>query len=354
MEERQINFGSFIGEQLAAKLHILPLTLFMGDEKFSFGGIAGVATWPEFRRAGHINHLLKQSFVEMKERGYSLSMLHPFLIKFYRKFGYEVTNYTYRYDLTPNDIATYHSTGNCKRVTFEREKDTIKKLYEATASEYSLMMDRDDWWWRKRVISDKDTIILYYNEAGEALGYLIANINDSHLRVEEMVYQSTDACRALLQWVKNHDSMIDTITLIGQPNQSIAFYLDNPRIPLTKKAYFMTRIIDFAAFIKDYPYFTVEENVQIAFQVEDIHAPWNSGNWLVTIQENHCKHVEKVDHAIDGDITFAMDINGLTALLLGSESLENLHRFGVIQVEEKTVKWNDITAVNETHLLDYF
>lgn len=354
MEERQINLGSFIGEQLAAKLHILPLTLFMGDNKFSFGGIAGVATWPEYRRVGHINHLLKQSFVEMKARGYSMSMLHPFLIKFYRKFGYEVTNYTYKYDLTPNDIATYRSTGICKRVTFENQKDTIKKLYEATASAYSLMMDRDDWWWRKRVISEKDTIILYYNEAGEVLGYLIANINNSHLRVEEMVYQTADACLSLLQWIKNHDSMVETITLIGQPDQSLAFYLDNPRITLTKKAYFMTRIIDFAAFIKNYPYFTVEENVQIVFQVEDEYAPWNSGNWLVTIQENQCKQVEKIDQTIEADIMFSMDINGLTALLLGSESLENLHRFGVLQVEEKTVKWNDITAIKQTHLLDYF
>ncbi|MFB1051905.1 enhanced intracellular survival protein Eis [Paraliobacillus sp. JSM ZJ581] len=354
MQKREINLGSFVDNQLAAKLHILPLQLFLGDEKLEFGGVAGVATWPEFRRTGHIHQLLMRSFAEMKEQGFTLSMLHPFLIKFYRKFGYEVTNYTYKYDLTPKDIPTYQTAGFCKRVAFEQEKATLKKLYKDEASQYGLMMNRDDWWWEKRVISEQDTIIIYYNRAGDALGYLIADINASHLRIKEFVYQSIDACQGLLQWLKNHDSMVNSITLVAQPNHSFAFYLDNPRIPLIKKAYFMSRIIDFSGFMKKYPYITAKEKVRLLFKLEDEHASWNNGKWLITFEDRKCKQVEKVDQATNVDINFEANINSITALLLGSESLENLQIFGKIIVKEEKIRWDDISQINKPHLFDFF
>ena len=54
------------------------------------GGIAGVATWPENRRQGHVSTLLKHALQEMKSKGQTLSFLHPFSIPFYRKFGWEL------------------------------------------------------------------------------------------------------------------------------------------------------------------------------------------------------------------------------------------------------------------------
>ncbi len=51
------------------------------------GGVAGVATYPEYRRSGYVKELLQHSLQTMKKDGYTVSMLHPFAVSFYRKYG---------------------------------------------------------------------------------------------------------------------------------------------------------------------------------------------------------------------------------------------------------------------------
>ena len=46
---------------LAAKLHIIPLTIFMRDVEWKMGGIAGVATYPEYRRKSFVKSLMIDS-----------------------------------------------------------------------------------------------------------------------------------------------------------------------------------------------------------------------------------------------------------------------------------------------------
>ena len=44
--------GYFVNQLLAAKLTIIPLRIFIQGKSIKMGGIAGVASWPEFRRGG--------------------------------------------------------------------------------------------------------------------------------------------------------------------------------------------------------------------------------------------------------------------------------------------------------------
>lgn len=83
-------WGVFEDGELKAGLTLLPLEIHIQDRVASMGGIAGVATWPENRRQGYVATLLKHILQVMNENGQSLSMLHPFLIPFYRRFGWEV------------------------------------------------------------------------------------------------------------------------------------------------------------------------------------------------------------------------------------------------------------------------
>src|SRR4051812_40976544 len=94
-EERIANFkpeqswGYYMEEQLAAKLSILELKTWINGYPFAMGGIAGVATWPEFRRHGMVKKLLIHALQTMKAAGQTISFLHPFEFPFYRKFGWE-------------------------------------------------------------------------------------------------------------------------------------------------------------------------------------------------------------------------------------------------------------------------
>jgi predicted acetyltransferase len=47
-------WGYFVDDKLAAKLTILDLQTWIHSKNFAMGGIAGVATWPEYRRKGMV------------------------------------------------------------------------------------------------------------------------------------------------------------------------------------------------------------------------------------------------------------------------------------------------------------
>src|SRR6476646_5872178 len=45
-------------DKLAAKLYIIPLQIFHQNQIIKMGGIAGVATYPEYRRKGYVKELM--------------------------------------------------------------------------------------------------------------------------------------------------------------------------------------------------------------------------------------------------------------------------------------------------------
>ena len=67
MKESHEVYGIMEGEDLAAKLHLIPFHIYIGKEKFKMGGVAGVATYPEYRRSGYVKELLQHSLQTMKK-----------------------------------------------------------------------------------------------------------------------------------------------------------------------------------------------------------------------------------------------------------------------------------------------
>ena len=67
MKESHEVYGIMEGNDLAAKLHLIPFHIYIGKEKFKMGGVAGVATYPEYRRSGYVKELLQHSLQTMKK-----------------------------------------------------------------------------------------------------------------------------------------------------------------------------------------------------------------------------------------------------------------------------------------------
>ncbi|MDL4841293.1 GNAT family N-acetyltransferase [Aquibacillus rhizosphaerae] len=351
MKQQQV-YGSFKEKHLAAKLHLLPMELYLGNDKIEFGGIAGVATWPEYRRQGHVDKLLRHSLTEMKQKSLSLSMLHPFSIGFYRKYGWELTQYKYTYSFSPSDLPKQNTQGCCVDVSFQDSRNLIRSLYEEMATRYSLMMKREDWWWNNRVISTDHRVILYINQNKVPTGYLIAKMDQQVLKVDEIVYRDGDACLGLLGWVGNHDSMTNQVEMIVQPKDEIAFYFNNPKVKLNKSAYFMTRIVDFESFIWKYPFFSTEK-MNITIQLHDEIAEWNNGEWMVEIEDNRVKQV-LFNSNKKSDAKISLDIQSLAALLFNSEDIQQLITFNRIKIEGDVEGFKRLLQPLQPALLDFF
>src|SRR5699024_12089731 len=92
-------YGYMVGEHIAGKVHIIAVSINIGGHSVNMGGISAVATWPEYRRRGIAKDLLQHSLRKMKENGQVISLLHPFLVGFYRKYGWELAYIQKKYTI---------------------------------------------------------------------------------------------------------------------------------------------------------------------------------------------------------------------------------------------------------------
>ncbi|MEG1810922.1 MAG: GNAT family N-acetyltransferase [Clostridia bacterium] len=179
--------AAFEGVDMLGTLHIIPQTLeFFGIPK-PIGFVAGVATLPQYRKMGIAAAMLKHSFAAMREAGHCATVLQPFDVGFYEKFGYAPFVYRREYSI---DKAVLK--GSC--VLHEPGAAELLSMYCAFKARYNGMMLRKE--------SDMETLLaereggarfvatdtayaMYYEDscidvmelAGENLQPLLAQLN---------------------------------------------------------------------------------------------------------------------------------------------------------------------------------
>ncbi|MYL33011.1 GNAT family N-acetyltransferase [Pontibacillus yanchengensis] len=346
-------YGSFEKDQLVSKLHLIPLQMYIKNKRFDFGGIASIATWPEFRRRGHVKRLMSHSLEVMKNKGMAVSMLHPFSISFYRRFGWELTQEMRKVSISITDIPEFVATkGYTMRTTYQEHKEELHILYEQVATQYGLLMKRDNFWWENRVITEGTTIALSLNEDGIPDGYALTKLENNILHVEEMIYSTYNAWSNLLNWIKNHDSMVDNINMVLLPDDPMLFYLANPRVKETRHAYFMSRIVVLESFLEGYPFAKNKISCVLHLHVEDEMAPWNNGNWTLTVS-NGVGSVQN-GHIGQADVLINGPIQSFTSLLLNSQSIHHLQMFKALEIKGEPQKVSSLLTDVQPAFLDFF
>ncbi|WJH27552.1 GNAT family N-acetyltransferase [Paenibacillus sp. CC-CFT742] len=278
--------GVYEDGQVGAKLHIIPFQTYIQGRSFEMGGIAGVATWPEYRRKGWVAGLLKFALEEMNRNKQSISFLHPFSFAFYRKYGWETYVEFKNYKLSTDQLPAKKPTSGTLR-RGNPELSVLKEIYDTYAERYNGTLTRNDAWWENSVYVKKGSQrAVYYDEAGLPQGYVLYEVKERKFTIGELVHLNEDARQGLWTFIANHDSMIDEVTLKAPANDTLAFQLDNPRIQQEVNPYFMARIVSVEQFISQYPFASQDSPVQIQLEVEDAHAPWNEGVWELNVAMN--------------------------------------------------------------------
>jgi predicted acetyltransferase len=368
LEERRARFrpervwGVFEDGRLLSALTLLPLEIWLGGRKFAMGGIAGVATWPEARRKGCVAGLLRHSLEIMRRAGQTVSMLHPFSFPFYRKYGWEMTierkTYTVETRQFPPSVRV---PGKVTRVP--KDAGLLDGVYAAFASRYDGMLVRTAEWWEESVFSKPGQAAAYFNERGEPEGYLLYEVKDRTLTVHEWVNATEEARHGLWQFVANHDSMVERLTMIVPTDDPLPFLLPDPRIKQEIVPYFMSRIVDVEAFLAAYPFASADGEDIVTLAVEDEHAPWNSGVFRLRIGGDGQARTERVAEkpgAVDGpaaesEPVVACDIQTLTALFLGNRAATFLRDIGRLRgAREAAERLERRIPRRATHLADFF
>ncbi|MFC0557787.1 GNAT family N-acetyltransferase [Halalkalibacter alkalisediminis] len=316
-------------DQLVAKLHFLPLTIYMNKKEIKMGGIAGVATYPEHRRKGYVKEMLIHILKQMKEEHYSVSMLYPFSVPFYREYGWELFSDKLTVTMAKSDLRFDNETqGKMRRYSKEPPIHVLAEIYEQYAIKFTGMLVRDQDWWDK-VVKDEQ-VAIYYDAAENATGYLIYTVIEKKMKVEEMVSLNAEAKRGLWNYICQHDSMINELELITYEREPLLFSLKEPRVKREVTPYFMARIVDVEMFLSEYSFNWSNQSDNVVLEVTDVYAPWNNHCFLVgksgiSILEQDQVEEEKV---------IKLSINALTAMLFGYQRPEELAKIDHIQSTE--------------------
>lgn len=348
MKESHEVYGIMEGENLAAKLHLIPFHIYIGKEKFKMGGVAGVATYPEYRRSGYVKELLQHSLQTMKKDGYTVSMLHPFAVSFYRKYGWELCSNLLVCHMTKSDLVMKKQVnGTVKRFNKESHPEEVEKLYETFAERFSGMLIRNEKWWLQAVYDDL-TLAIYYDENQTAAGYMLYKIENYKMTVEEFVPLHNEARNGLWNFICQHDSMIKDLEMTVSENEPLLYTLQEPRVKTEIKPYFMGRIVDVEQFLKQYELNWNNVQQEVILHITDSFAQWNN----ITVRiANH--EITIIEEPIDKGIK--LDINGLSTILFGYKRPLELNELELISGSEEEIRaFENVVPVRKPFIYDFF
>lgn len=347
-------WGIFEGEDLQAKLTILPFQVYLQGGILNMGGIAGVATWPENRRKGHVSTLLKHALQEMKNKGQTLSFLHPFSIPFYRKFGWELYAEYKKYTIPAKNFPLKVDVPG--KVTRDvTDIPTLDSMYQSFANRYNGTLVRDESWWKQSVLNEYGYSAVYYSAEGEPQGYVLYKLEGKKLVCDEFVYLNEEARSGLWTFFGNHDSRIEQVELTMVPgDDELPFILPDPSVTQEIVPYFMARIVDLKSFIEQYP-FEANKEAELTIQVKDAAAPWNDGAWKLTVDGQGRANVVQLSATGEASFDLSADIQTLSALFLGYKRPHALYRIHRLTGDPlKAALLESMIPAGQTLLMDFF
>ncbi|BCC06495.1 MULTISPECIES: GNAT family N-acetyltransferase [Bacillus cereus group] len=348
MKESHEVYGIMEGNDLAAKLHLIPFHIYIGKEKFKMGGVAGVATYPEYRRSGYVKELLQHSLQTMKKDGYTVSMLHPFAVVFYRKYGWELCANLLVCHMTKSDLVMKKQViGTVKRFNKENHSEEVEKLYETFAERFSGMLVRNEKWWLQAVYDDL-TLAIYYDKNQTAAGYMLYKIENYKMTVDEFVPLHNEARKGLWNFICQHDSMIKELEMTVSENEQLLYTLQEPRVKTEIKPYFMGRIVDVEQFLKQYELNWNNVQQEVILHITDSFAQWNN----ITVRiANH--EITIIEEPIDKGIK--LDINALSTILFGYKRPLELNELELISGSEEEIRaFENVVPVRKPFIYDFF
>ncbi|WP_390354612.1 GNAT family N-acetyltransferase [Virgibacillus halophilus] len=337
--------------KIAAKVHLIPLTCYLNEKPFAMGGISAVATWPEYRRQGMVKHLLHHALQYMRKNGQMISYLHPFSVPFYRKFGWELCFMERKCTIPMEGMRqNWEGRGYVRRIS--TDIPLLHAIYTGYAKKYNGMMTRDEKWWQQRILRQDFHIAAAYNDSNQPEGYIIYHVQKDKLEIVDFAYTSMNGWKLLLQFIANHDSMAAQVELTVPENEPLSLLLEKPVLEQKIQSYFMARIVDIPAFLKEYSFAKGSHAVQLV--VADEFLPENSGSYVIEKRDTDTYvNFTKEGHITAEDIH--MKVQQLTQILFGFARPMELHRLGLIQGSEASVReleW--LIPERQTYFADFF
>lgn len=344
--------GWFDQDNLVSQVAVYPMKIRIFNQTYDMGGLTGVGTYPEYSNLGLMHKLLERALKNMQKRSQYISYLYPYSIPYYRRKGWEIISDKISYEIKDYQLPKNKQVmGHVQRVDVDSPE--LKMTYERYAMQTHGAILRDELAWNEYWLWDSDDIMaaIYYNENQEPDGYVIYWFAHDVFHIKDMIFDNEEARAGLWNFISAHFSMIDKVVGSTFTDEPLAFLLEDADIKETISPYYMARIVDFAEFIKRYPFKPDLMEREWRFKLSDPIMECNQGAF--------CLRIDKKGHAtaehIKEKCTDSVDIQTMTTMLMGYKRPDYLAKIGRIQAGEETIDMlEDSIEQQVPYVSDYF
>lgn len=351
MEKADV-IGWFDGDTLVSQAAVYPMRVRIFGKTYAMGGLTGVGTYPEYSNMGLMHKLLEQALKNMQKRGQTICYLYPYSIPYYRRKGWELISDRISYEIQDYQLPKNRQVpGDVRRV--KTDGPELKEAYDRFAAHAHGAILRDELAWNEYWLWDPDDIMaaIYYSEDGQPDGYIIYWIENEVFHIKDMIFNHEEARAGLWNFVSAHFSMIDKVEGSTYTDEPLAFLLEDASIKEVISPYYMGRIVDFAAFIADYPFRPDAVEREWRFTLADPMMECNQGSFLLRISKEGRGEAVRINEPCADRIS----IQTMTAMLMNYKRPEYLARIGRIQAPEAVIDMlEDAIEQQDPYVSDYF
>jgi predicted acetyltransferase len=321
------------GGRLVASCQLHRLREWVGGEAIPTMGLGTVAIAPTHRKRGLAGELVASGLRAALERGDVASALYPFRISFYQRHGYGLAGQALQYLVPPDALPDDERRDRVELAESPEARAAVRALYERWASGQTGQLVRSERSW-ERVLAPPERALVGARTGGDAPeGYaLVAYRSDlppqeRYLEVEELVWTTRAARRALYGWLSSLGDQWQRILLRALPSQHLGDWLREPRLPRGSAPHWglwfpsatlvlgpMFRLVDLVGAWQRRRV-APDAALTVALVVQDAALSGNAGEWRLRLEGGRAT-AERGGGAADLSLRLGVDI--LSRLYVGS------------------------------------
>ncbi|MDK2822817.1 MAG: hypothetical protein PWQ67_659 [Clostridia bacterium] len=313
--------GAYEKSKLVSCLQLIPYKLYLRGQVLPTSYIVGVASFPEARRGGTIEILLKASLEEMRRRGHAVSLLMPFKAGFYYPYQWEICYHHYKFNINLEDLRPVSlSYGEFTPVMGMENIADLNQVYNQFVNNKHGYIVRDERNWRLALEEHQGekgfTYILKHQ--GVPKGYVMYYLKENQLLVREMAYSNFEAQQSLFQFLYNHRSQVAKLEWNAPLDDMSYFFLTDPKQGITLYPFLTARIVDVQQALTQI-FYPQEIEGEVILKIEDNLAPWNNQIFRVHVRDQQAEV-----YPVDQEPSIIIGIGAFTQLLFGRLSIHDL------------------------------
>lgn len=303
-----------------------------------FSAVWGVATLPQHRKRGLIRKLFVESFMSMREKGISLSILAPFYKTYYENFGYALAENRVQHEFPRNLLRLIKGkTGITNHELFDEKEAKVAQEMQAQMTRFGSR--------NFHTISSLERMIKgghfhLFERNSEPVGIVKFHFNKvkgeaQNLMIYATAYTSDDVFPSIVELAGHYATNVTTVRWYCDPQVPVRYYMDDlDNWKTVDWSGMMMRIVDFEKYCAaiSVPSSATES---IAVQLRDELCPWNEGIYKLTPSGGSLE-VEQLGDSVEPDVSLnplrlSEVIGGLTPAL-------TLHSLGKLDCSQDVAR----------------